>query len=381
MPQFTLSILRHDQTSDLLTFEVTQVLIGREGGDIVTGDPQMSNRHAQFTFSGGVLMFEDLSSTNGSYRISGERITTPISVSPGTALRLGGCTVTIQDIQTGMERGGTAVMPQASPMTFAPTLAPPAVNPSGGTAPPVSGGLFEQFKAYLSTAADIYKLHYLGGVLTLGLVMVPATLVTALAGLVPVVGWIVAILVGLVELALAPISAGAMGRWALSAATGRSMTWQQAWGAALKNPVSEWINVAVAMFITGVGTMLLIVPGIILGMFALPAYLLEDKKLLSINLRSSDLVMKAPGRHIGLALLAMLTAVPVMIAAAIVSVMVAYVPLIGGPLASVISVAFSMTVVPFIYLLWSLVYYDARRQIEGEDAQLLHQAKLDSWKA
>src|SRR5690606_13345869 len=99
MPQFTLSILRHDQTSDLLTFDVAQVLIGREGGDIVTGDPQMSNRHAQFTFSGGVLMFEDLSSTNGSYRISGERITTPISVSPGTALRLGGCTVTIQDIQ------------------------------------------------------------------------------------------------------------------------------------------------------------------------------------------------------------------------------------------------------------------------------------------
>jgi uncharacterized protein involved in cysteine biosynthesis len=90
--------------------------------------------------------------------------------------------------------------------------------------------------------------------------------------------------------------------------------------------------------------------------------------------------MKDPGRHIGLAFLALLLALPVMIAAAIVGALLGFVPLLGTPLASVISVAFSMAVVPFIYLLWSLVYFDARRQIEGEDASQLHQATLDSWR-
>lgn len=395
MQKLTLSILRHDQSSDLLTFEQSVVLVGREGGDIVTGDPQMSNRHAQFSFSSGVLMFEDLQSTNGSYRVSGERVTTPILVSPGTALRLGSCTLIVQDVQTGYERGGTAVIPQATPAAVPPPAVPtPAplaaapVEPTPAPAPlqtaprpsPAPGaGVIDQFKTYLSQAVDIYKEHYLGGVLTLGLVMVPAALITALAGFIPIVGLVVAFLVALVQLALAPISAGAMGRWALSAASGRSMTWQQAWKAALKNPVSEWFNVAVSMFISTVGTMLLIIPGIIVGMFALPAYLLEGKSMISINIRSADLVMKDPMRHIGLALLAILLAVPVMIAAAIVGAILGVVPFIGSPLASVVSVAFSMAVVPFIYLLWSLVYFDARRQVEGEDARQLHQATLDSW--
>lgn len=393
MQKLTLSILRHDQSSDLLTFEQSVVLVGREGGDIVTGDPQMSNRHAQFTFREGVLMFEDLQSTNGSYRVSGERITTALLVSPGTALKLGGCTLIVQEVQTGYERGGTAVVPQvnaaavpsaaltpASPT--APTERPPAPFPlqtSKAPSPAPGAGVVDQFKTYLSQAADIYKTHYLGGVMTLGLVMVPAALISSLVGFVPVVGSVVALLVALAQLALAPISAGAMGRWALSTASGRSMTWQQAWKAALKNPVSEWLNVAVSMFISTVGTLLLVVPGIILGMFALPAYLLEGKSMIAINLRSADLVMKDPAHHIGLAFLAILLALPVMIAAAIVGALLGFVPLLGPPLASVISVAFSMAVVPFIYLLWSLIYFDARRQIEGEDASQLHQATLDSW--
>jgi hypothetical protein len=75
-----------------------------------------------------------------------------------------------------------------------------------------------------------------------------------------------------------------MGRWALAAAAGRRLTWAQAWGAAFKNPIREWMNLSVAMFITTIGTMLLVVPGIILWMFALPAYLLEGRRMVGINL-------------------------------------------------------------------------------------------------
>ena len=70
MPSYSLSILRHDESADLLTFEQSSVIIGRESGDIVTGDPNMSNRHAEISFEQGVLTFKDLESTNGSFTVA-----------------------------------------------------------------------------------------------------------------------------------------------------------------------------------------------------------------------------------------------------------------------------------------------------------------------
>ncbi len=104
---------------------------------------------------------------------------------------------------------------------------------------------------------------------------------------------------------------------------------------------------AVMSFIALIGFFFLVIPGILLGMFSVPSYLLEEKRFIGGNLRSMELVLKDPGRLLGLAFLMILTAVPVMIAAAILAAVVGFVPMIGAPLANVITVAASMLAVPF----------------------------------
>lgn len=440
MPSYTISLLRHDDSSQLYTFEQGSVVIGREAGDVITGDPKMSSRHAELTFHGGQLKITDLNSTNGTFLVSGQRLSAPHPLVPGTALRLGDCTLAVQDVvAAAFGPGGTQVMeriafpemlqapaaPQAPASPAAPdTPRAPAAPASPGAAPqgyplgggtgggagaggsgnsgsggsaservkefdrnierrvaegPASEGLIDQFMYYAASGLNIYREHYVNGIMTLGLVMVPAALLSALFSLIPVVGIFLALLVALAQLALAPISTGAMGRWALAAASGRSLTWQQAWGAALRNPVQEWLNMAVITFITLVGFFLLVIPGILLGMFAVPSYLLEDKRFVNANLRSLELVLTDPGRLLGLAFLMILTAVPVMLAAAILGFVVGFVPLIGPALSSVISVAASMLAVPFIYLLWSLVYFDTRKRLEHSDPRVEHANTIENW--
>lgn len=410
----------------------------------------MSGRHGELTFEGGVLRYTDLNSTNGSYRVTGERIVGTIVLTPGTALRLGECTIAVQEIDSGLGvgPGGTQVMEQV-PVAFAETalaahvpqglaelggagVAPnmaaaeaaplpgqqqvsgapsgqqapgapsgqqaPGAQQAGGaaagpgmgvassaayTAPPLASsagdGLFDVFKALLAQGAAAFKVHGIQGALTMGIVLVPATLVGIATGWIPILGWIVAILLWLFQLALTPIFMGAMWRWSLAAASGESITWTQAWGAVLKNPVREWLNMAVMSFVIWIGFLFLIVPGLLLGMFAAPAYLLEGKPFIGANTRSMELVLKDPGRHLGLALLILASVIPVMIIAGIGGVILGFLPLIGTSLAQLVGVTVTIVAVPFVHLLWALVYFDARKRIEGEDASALGAPTIRSW--
>jgi hypothetical protein len=50
-----------------------EVAIGRQDGDLVVEDPEVSRRHAVLRRSGGSVVVEDLDSTNGTF-VNGERI-------------------------------------------------------------------------------------------------------------------------------------------------------------------------------------------------------------------------------------------------------------------------------------------------------------------
>src|SRR5690606_28627854 len=50
---------------------------------------------------------------------------------------------------------------------------------------PASEGLIDQFKFYVASGLNIYKEHYMNGIMTVGLVMVPATLLSALFSFIP----------------------------------------------------------------------------------------------------------------------------------------------------------------------------------------------------
>jgi hypothetical protein len=75
-----------------------EVAIGRQEGDLVVEDPEVSRRHAVLRRSGGSVVVEDLDSTNGTF-VNGERIRTPMSVGPGDQVRVGRTTLEIESDQ------------------------------------------------------------------------------------------------------------------------------------------------------------------------------------------------------------------------------------------------------------------------------------------
>jgi hypothetical protein len=101
-----------------------EVAIGRQEGDLVVEDPEVSRRHAVLRRSGGSVVVEDLDSTNGTF-VNGERIRTPMTVGPGDQVRVGRTTLEIEPDQRADDTiVSTPLRPDQIPSAEAP--------PSGG---------------------------------------------------------------------------------------------------------------------------------------------------------------------------------------------------------------------------------------------------------
>jgi hypothetical protein len=115
--------------------------IGREAGDIVLGDPNVSSRHAQLSVDAAGVSIRDVGSTNGTFDATGKRLSTPLRLAPNQWVRLGECIIMV--VSVAPATGGTALMPQvpsrmghADPAP-APQLAYAAPAPQPAYAAPV----------------------------------------------------------------------------------------------------------------------------------------------------------------------------------------------------------------------------------------------------
>lgn len=110
--------------------------LGRDSSNsIVINDPQVSRQHARITRQGGMMVIEDLGSTNGTY-INGRRLTGPHVLTNGDAIGLGEvvtltCYGEVQSGVTEAVAGRPATVPASS---FAPS--PAAAPPTPSYAPP-----------------------------------------------------------------------------------------------------------------------------------------------------------------------------------------------------------------------------------------------------
>jgi len=79
----------HGEVEGTWVFRSNAILVGREAGDIVLPDPDVSRRHCVFeVFGPRDIYVRDLGSTNGTY-VNGRRVTT-MRVHPGDVLAIGG---------------------------------------------------------------------------------------------------------------------------------------------------------------------------------------------------------------------------------------------------------------------------------------------------
>ena len=102
-----------------------EVIIGRQDGDLVLQDPEVSRRHAVLRRSGGSVVVEDLHSTNGTF-VNRERIRNPVAVGPGDEVRVGQTTLEIEPDWRAEE---TIVSTPLRPDQIRPAEAGPSADP------------------------------------------------------------------------------------------------------------------------------------------------------------------------------------------------------------------------------------------------------------
>ena len=142
MSSYTLHIQYVDRPAETRTFTQPKVTFGRDSGDIVLHDTQVSGRHGEIVFDGSTLRYTDVGSTNGSFLLQGQRVAN-IELTPGIALRLGNSLITVQviDAPNVAGKGRTVIAgPGMAPGFPAPMRAPMAGAPAApATAPaPIS---------------------------------------------------------------------------------------------------------------------------------------------------------------------------------------------------------------------------------------------------
>jgi uncharacterized Tic20 family protein len=113
--------------------------VGREAGEIVLGDPNVSGTHLELRVANGELFLTDVGSSNGTFDATGARVHGSVKMSPHQPYRLGSSSLTWIATAPGVgASGGTAVMPQygGAPPHAGSGQAPPPPHP--GYAPPQS---------------------------------------------------------------------------------------------------------------------------------------------------------------------------------------------------------------------------------------------------
>jgi len=124
-PTITLRIERPGRPDETRTFSAARVLVGRETGDIVLGDPESSALHAEIDCSTGAVVVRDLGSKNGTWRDDARLPQFALFV--GQSFRCGATTLTLTASASplGAVPGRTVL---SGDRTVAPTFTPPPLS-------------------------------------------------------------------------------------------------------------------------------------------------------------------------------------------------------------------------------------------------------------
>jgi hypothetical protein len=113
--------------------------------------------------------------------------------------------------------------------------------------------------------------------------------------------------------------------------------------------------------IAAIGSLFCLVPGVLLGLFLLPAYMVEQKRMFDVNSRSFDLIKK----DWALSLLPpVLVWIPVTIVVFVLQFVLAFIPYVGPVLGALVQGIVSATVGPFFVHLVFRMYVALRQRYE-----------------
>ncbi len=130
MEGVTITVTHQDGRSETRTLGPGTYVIGRESGDLVLGDPNASESHAQLDVDRKGASIVDLGSTNGTFLANGDRLVGPHTLHPQMPVRVGKTLLTIHGQPS--KRGGTLMMQDVDVVSGTPPPAAeqPAVVPN-----------------------------------------------------------------------------------------------------------------------------------------------------------------------------------------------------------------------------------------------------------
>jgi hypothetical protein len=144
MDGFRLVMTQGPQPGQTFNLDKELISIGRDpGNDIVINHPQVSRQHARLVLRGGLMVLEDLGSTNGTF-VNGMRLMAPHTLANGDQISLGDAvTFTFYGQVAGAEKtvvahpGTVPSMPPFPPSEPA-QPPPPAYGPPPQPVPPAA---------------------------------------------------------------------------------------------------------------------------------------------------------------------------------------------------------------------------------------------------
>jgi hypothetical protein len=128
---FRLVVSQGPQPGQAFVLDRDAMTVGRDpGNSIAINDPQVSRQHARITNQGGLMVIEDLGSTNGTF-INGMRLTGPHALTNGDAIGMGeSVTLTFHATAPASTEAMAAGPAAPSPPAYVPPApAPPAYEP------------------------------------------------------------------------------------------------------------------------------------------------------------------------------------------------------------------------------------------------------------
>jgi hypothetical protein len=216
--------------------------------------------------------------------------------------------------------------------------------------------------ALVGHAFETYKPHLMEAAKAIGIITVPLPVAAALLGYVPIVGGILALVFSIAgPIALALVGTGIQAEIGLRISAGAPVVAGELWKLQLKRMFPWFLGILVPAIIMSLAAILCLVPGLVVGLFLFPAFMVEGKKMLDVNLRSLDLVKK----DWMLCLVPpLLVAVPLAVVMFVLQFVLAFIPYAGPILSAALQGVVSAVTMPFFAHLVFRIYVAVRQKYE-----------------
>jgi pSer/pThr/pTyr-binding forkhead associated (FHA) protein len=160
---FSLAMVQGPQPGQIFELPHSTISIGRDPGNhVMIDDAQVSRQHARIVPQGGLMVLEDLGSTNGT-TVNGLRISSPHTLAHGDEIGLGdNVTLTFYG-QPISSAGETTVAPRAVydvPAQPTPAYPPPAYDAAAGYQPPADYGAAQPVEPEYGDEPEYYEDYY-----------------------------------------------------------------------------------------------------------------------------------------------------------------------------------------------------------------------------